>query len=99
MDKPKVGDYYVRSWGYDQTNVNFYRVVDLTPSGKSVRVVEVWQKEVTESTVIPTETPREDSEPMTKRIGAGNRIAINDYDHAYPWNGKPSYRTPWWAGH
>lgn len=34
----KVGDFFVSSWGYDQTNVDFYRVVGLTPSGKSVKV-------------------------------------------------------------
>lgn len=34
----KVGDFFVDSWGYDQTNVDFYRVVGMTPSGKSVRV-------------------------------------------------------------
>lgn len=28
-----VGDFFVRSWGYDQTNVDFYRVVGLTPKG------------------------------------------------------------------
>ena len=34
----KVGDFFYSSWGYDQTNVDFYKVVGLTPSGKSVRV-------------------------------------------------------------
>ena len=34
----KVGDFFVCSWGYDQTNVDFYKVVGLTKSGKSVRV-------------------------------------------------------------
>lgn len=34
----KVGDFFVCSWGYDQTNVDFYKVVGMTPSGKSVKV-------------------------------------------------------------
>lgn len=34
----KVGDFFYSSWGYDQTNVDFYKVVGLTASGKSVRV-------------------------------------------------------------
>ena len=37
----KVGDFFSSSWGYDQTNVDFYKVVGLTKSGKSVRVVKV----------------------------------------------------------
>ena len=34
----KVGDIFYTSWGYDQTNVDFYEVVGLTPSGKSVKL-------------------------------------------------------------
>ena len=41
---PRVGDVLVSSWGYDQTNVDFYRVVSLTASGKSVRIVPVAQR-------------------------------------------------------
>ena len=36
----KVGDYFVCSWGYDQTNVDFYKVVALTPKGMKV---QQWQ--------------------------------------------------------
>jgi len=32
----KVGDWFYCSWGYDQTNVDFYRVVGVTP--KSVKI-------------------------------------------------------------
>lgn len=38
---PVVGDVFVASWGYDQTNVDFYRVVGTTPSGKSVKIQQV----------------------------------------------------------
>lgn len=34
----EIGTYFERSWGYDQTNVDFYKVVGLTPKG--VRVQE-----------------------------------------------------------
>lgn len=33
---PEVGDFMVSSWGYDQTNIDFYKVVKVTP--KSVRL-------------------------------------------------------------
>ena len=39
----KVGDLFYDSWGYDQTQVDFYEVVGLTPSGLSVRVQKVRQ--------------------------------------------------------
>ncbi len=40
----KVGDIFVESWGYDQTNINFYEVVDVTRS--SVRIVEIQKSRV-----------------------------------------------------
>lgn len=32
-----VGTFFVRSWGYDQTNIDFYKVVGLTPKGVKVQ--------------------------------------------------------------
>jgi len=40
-DFVKVGDLFASSWGYDQTNVEFYKVVGLTKSGKSARVRQI----------------------------------------------------------
>lgn len=34
----EVGDVFSSSWGYEMTNVDFYEVVGLSPSGKSVRL-------------------------------------------------------------
>ena len=36
---PQAGDYLVASWGYDQTNATFYKVLKRTP--KMVTLVEV----------------------------------------------------------
>lgn len=36
----KVGDYFYASWGYDQTNIDFWKVVGLTPKGIKV---QKWQ--------------------------------------------------------
>lgn len=33
----EVGSVFVSSWGYDQTNVDFYKVVGLTPKGVKVQ--------------------------------------------------------------
>lgn len=60
----KVGDFFYSSWGYDQTNVDFYKVVGLTPSGKSVRVQQ-WTSALAPGTesggpqeyVVPGESP------------------------------------------
>lgn len=36
-----VGTIFYRSWGYDQTNVNYYVVTKLSPSGKTATLREV----------------------------------------------------------
>lgn len=61
----KVGDFFVCSWGYDQTNVDFYKVVGMTASGKSVKV-QKWTSALAPSDpghfssekVVPGESPR-----------------------------------------
>lgn len=60
----KVGDFFCSSWGYDQTNIDFYKVVGLTPSGKSVRV-QKWTSKLAPGTasggpqeyVVPGDSP------------------------------------------
>lgn len=44
----QVGDYFYSSWGYDQTNVDFYKVVGMTASGKSVKV-QKWSSSVVDT--------------------------------------------------
>jgi len=35
VPKVKVGDIFYESWGYDQTNIDFVKVIGLTKSGKT----------------------------------------------------------------
>lgn len=44
MEPLKVGDIFYSSWGYDQTNIDFYKVLEITKSGKSARIQMVGQK-------------------------------------------------------
>ena len=32
-----VGDFFVMNWGYDQNNVDFYKVVGITPKGVKIQ--------------------------------------------------------------
>lgn len=34
--KVQVGDFFVESWGYDQTNVDYYQVTRISTSGKTL---------------------------------------------------------------
>ncbi len=42
-----VGDIFVNSWGYDQTNVNYYKVIRLT--GQGVEIVPIGKKFVSQN--------------------------------------------------
>jgi hypothetical protein len=63
----KVGDFFVSSWGYDQTNVDFYRVVGITPSGKSVKVQQ-WTMGVDHSDVHDYVVASEEGGPVMQRV-------------------------------
>jgi len=57
----EIGSFFVSSWGYDQTNVDFYKVVGLTPKG--VRV-QKWTSTIVgeaggpQEYVVPGQSPR-----------------------------------------
>ena len=89
----KVGDIFASSWGYDETHVDFYEVVGITPSGKSVRVVpigkEIVEGEGTAYTRVKAIPGSFDSDavPVTKRVRfssyGGEVIKINSYTSAW----------------
>jgi hypothetical protein len=37
----KVGDIFYNSWGYGQTNIDWYQVVSVSPTGKTVKIREI----------------------------------------------------------
>jgi len=55
MASVKVGDVFYESWGYDQTNIDFLEVVEVSPSGKSVVCQMVGKTGVGEDHVIPSQ--------------------------------------------
>ena len=110
----EVGDFFVASWGYDQTNVNFFEVVGITPSGKSVKLREVAKRTVSDNgpstRVVPVPGrfvsnslgDDRDSGPVTKRLrfwGGKVAIAFTSYASAWKWDGYPQYETGQGWGH
>ena len=45
-DKVSIGDIFHTSWGYDQTNIEFFKVVEISPSGKTCQVIQIGSKTV-----------------------------------------------------
>ena len=91
----QVGDIFVYSWGYEQTNVDYFEVVATTP--KTVKVREI-AKEITETTgwMCGTCQPRpgaflDDAPVLVKhpREYDGAFYLTFEFGTGSPWNGKP----------
>ena len=96
-----AGDILYSSWGYDQTNVDFYEVIEV-PGNQTVVIREVASKVVKgdgrSESVVPVPGDYIGS-PMKKRVGLGERVKINSSSTAYKWDGKPKYQTGPYGGH
>jgi hypothetical protein len=96
----QVGDIYVSTWGYEQTNVNFYQVIKVTAKTVTVREIEARLHETTgylSRTVMPVRGAfKFNAVPIrrTFRTYQGlTCISINSYEGARNWDGKPQYAT------
>lgn len=97
----KIDDILATSWGYDQTNVDFFKVVKLV--GKSsVELVRIGWKEALNSPnasldMQGTKLPLPDivqTKPCRFRVDMGSgdpSIKIGHSQYARPWNGKPMF--------
>jgi len=97
-------DILVSSWGYDQTNVNFYQVTKVI--GATIILQEISSKLVRSSPPQDYVVPIKDhfvGRPIRKipsgRGGEKGYVRINSVQYAYPWNGKPQYETTTGWGH
>lgn len=92
----KVGDILRTSWGYDQTNIDFYQVTELR--GKCNVIIREIGQEQHQTTGLDSWTtmPALNSfrgEPMLKRVQEGNCIRIASYAMASLWSGKPQHAS------
>jgi len=97
----KVGDIYYSSWGYDQTNIDFYKIVDV--KGAKATLVEIAKKYLEpdsqyEDKVVPDPDVLV-GKPMNKIVNAYGSFNIASYANAYKWNGMPKAQTAWGYGH
>lgn len=99
----KTGDIIVESWGYEQTNVNFYQVIAV--NGKqtiTIREICATYEETgfMQGTCIPRKDVfTNDSLLMKKRVykfGTSERVNIRSYSSAQKWDGKPEFCS--WYG-
>lgn len=76
----KVGDILYNSWGWEQTNIDFYQVIKV-PTPKTVVIQEIAQHKTEtgfmcgDTTPIPNQFAK-DSKPMLKHVRPGNYITM-----------------------
>lgn len=103
----KVGDIFYSSWGYDQTNVDWYEVVSAPEGTKMVIVREIGGHAVSSSSgsdkVVPV--PGHFVGPPLRKIpqygGPGGKayLKVTDDHWAHAWDGKPKHETSSGWGH
>lgn len=94
----KVGDILYSSWGYEQTNVDFFKVVRL--AGKTMIEVTELACESVQATGGMSDTViasnRELGGSMRRKVnmwGSRPSISLTSFSNAYPWDGKPIHRS------
>jgi len=104
----QVGDVFVRSWRYDQTNVDFYVVTSVTASGKSCTVRGCGKAQGDGRDMVKADPNAQSSKERTRdervcRVSVGYRgaamISIGGGDHASLDNGESHYETNPYEGH
>ena len=92
-----VGEIFVCSWGYGQTNVDYYKIIEVL--NKSVVIAPIGQtRNYTgdmQGECVPDPT-KVGTKRMTKRINSyGNNVClkINSFSTAFKWNGKTNIFT------
>jgi len=83
----EVGDILVSSWGYDQTNVDFYEVTEL--AGKHVIIRKIAAAAVTTGHDVGKCVPQSGQfigEPKRKLVQWGDSVAVDYGQSARKWN-------------
>lgn len=98
-----VGDVFYTSWGYEQTNVNFFQVVGLV-GARTVELREIAKREEPDSgyphgmacMVVPAADAFISDEVLRKRVSAHKTVKIDRGEVAFFWDGRPKYCS-WYA--
>jgi len=100
-DLIKTGDIFKCSWGYDQTNTDFYQVVRVI-SEKTIELRMIKSKQVDDHHVEPVVNDFTSEKFRRHPRYSNDRAYINgecSFMSASLWNGEPCYETAAGYGH
>lgn len=87
----RAGQVLYSSWGYEQTNVDFYEVIRALPKSVELRQMAATKRydgDRMTGTALPD--PKHYIGPsMVRRVHPDEIVSIDGHRHAYPWDGKP----------
>lgn len=90
---PQVGDILYSSWGYEQTNIDFYQVTKVGPKAIEIRQIEsrpVGNPDAPSVEVVPL--PNNFTGPALRKTPSADRgsymVRITSFSNAYYWDGK-----------
>ncbi len=92
----KAGDIFYCSWGYDQTNIDFYQVIgikSMTVTFKKLHQTQTEDLSMQGETSAIKDSFKGDS---FKKIIRGGYISLSSYMSLRRWDGKPK-RNSWYA--
>lgn len=99
--KIELGAILVSSWGYDQTNVDFYVVIEMT--AKMAKLLPLKRNSRSEqgySSMAGTTTAAQEAdfraEVIKKKVQPSNYIRLESYKSAHLWDGRKQYES-WYA--
>ena len=97
----KIGDIVYNSWGYEQTNIEFYQVISMT--ARTIKVKRTCSTEVEDSAyshgmaceVVATKDAFvKDGKEYQLRVGKdGNLSNPESYYYFSKWDGRPKYKS------
>lgn len=96
----KVGDIFHWSWGYDQTNADFFQVTRV--SKRCVWVRKIGSEYAgRHSSVVAVKDSFTDGPEKRKlvQLHKGQPFLSMKFGWCKKWDGEPVYETPWYAGH
>lgn len=105
VNPAKVGDILYSSWGYDQTNIDFYQVTAV--KGKQVVIRQICQKvdeskdrgDMSEYVLPIKDSFRQDGKEYRKLAqmpynnAEGYWLSLTSYSSAEPWDGESKYQS------
>jgi len=93
----KPGTVLVNSWGYDQTNIDYFQVTAVSSTGRTVTIRPIAGRSHEDGFMQGTCWPLADhftGPEMIKHVRPGDSVKIHDWgSYAHPWQPKPDRWT------